>query len=89
MSRREEYLRQKAIQKAINMTTDIILSGLTVALKKEFGFGQERISRVLQAVENEITPIGRGMIGFEDYKAYAEELTKVSINKYTKGDNND
>ena len=87
MSRREEYLRKQAIQKSINMTTDIILSGLTVALKKEFGFGKERISRVLQAVENEITPIGRGMIGFEDYKVYAEEFTKVSINKYTGGTN--
>ena len=82
MSRREEYLREKAIQKSINMTTNIILSGLTVTLKKEYGFGQDRISRVLQGLENEIAPIGSGMIGYEDYKAYAEEFTKVSISKY-------
>ena len=87
MSRREEYLRQKAIQKAINMTTDIILSGLTVALKKEFGFGQERIQRALKAIEKEIAPIGSGMIGYDDYREYAEEYTKVSINKYTGGTN--
>lgn len=83
MSRREEFLRKQAMKRSVNMTINIMLSGLTVALKKEYGFGQERIKRVLKALESEIEPIGKGMIGHDDYKAYAEEFTGVSIKDYT------
>ena len=83
MSRRDEYLQKVRIQKSINMATDTILSALTVTLKKEYGFGQERIQRVLQGITNEVAPIGSGMIGYEDYKAYAEDFTGVGLRDYT------
>lgn len=86
MSRRDEYLQKQRIQKSINMATDTILSTLTVVLKKEFGFGQERIQRVLQGIEKEVEPIGSGMIGYEVYKQYAEAFTGVSIAAYTEGE---
>ena len=89
MSRRDEYLKQKAIQKSANMATDIILSSLTVVLKKEFKFGQEQIKRVLKGIENEVTPIGRGMIGYDYYKEYAEDFTGVSIVEFTERESNE
>ena len=83
MSRRDEYLQRVRIQKSINMATDTILSALTVTLKKEYGFGQERIQRVLKGIETEVVPIGSGMIGYDDYKEYAKDFTGVSIKEYT------
>ena len=83
MSRRDEYLQKIRIQKSINMATDTILSALTVTLKKEYGFGQERIQKVLKGIEKEVSPIGSGMIGYEDYKEYARDFTGVSIGEYT------
>ena len=83
MSRRSEYLQRQALNRAVKMTMDIILSSMTVALKKEFGFGQGRIEKALKAVEAEITPIGTGMIGYDQYKEYAEDFTGVRIKGVT------
>ena len=83
MSRRDEFLKELAIKRARDMNMKIILSAVAVTLKKEYGFGQERIQRVLKGIETEVIPIGSGMIGYDDYKEYAESFTGVSIGEFT------
>ena len=83
MSRRDEFLKELAIKRARDMNMEIILSAVAVTLKKEYGFGQNRIARVLQGIETEVLPIGSGMIDYETYKEYAESFTGVSIGRFT------
>jgi len=46
--------RHQRRKKAIHLKTSLrIYSEIAIALHKEFGFGQKRISRVFQAINNE------------------------------------
>ena len=87
MSRRDKYIHEleinKASKNAIQTTLDSYLSATIVALKKEYGFGKTRIMRVLKAIENELEPVGSGMVGLDLYKEYAKEFTGVDIKEVT------
>lgn len=65
-------LREKAISKK---TVDVYLLATIVGLYKGFGFGPKRLEKALNFITTEAEVMSSGMIGLEDYKAYAEELT--------------
>lgn len=88
MNRRDKQLQDELIEKAkaqtTNMAVNVMLSATMVMLKKEFGFGQQRLERAMLSLEKEIEPIGQGMIGWKDFRSYAEEFTGVNLS----GENN-
>ena len=50
--------RHQRRKKAIHLKTSLrIYSEIAIALNKEYGFGQKRISRVFQAINNEIDTV--------------------------------
>lgn len=83
MNRREKIIQDALIEatkkKTAEMAVTIYNAALILTLRKEFGFGEQRLLRVLQGIEKESTPVFTGMIGWEDYRNYVEELTGVNI----------
>jgi uncharacterized lipoprotein YajG len=50
--------RHQRRKKAIHLKTSLrIYAEIAIALNKEYGFGQKRISRVFQAINNEIDTV--------------------------------
>lgn len=79
MSRRDEYLRAKQREKDFILTRTLIMSFFLSALRKEFGFGHDRLMRLLQAAEKEASFVESGMIGINDYIESVEESTGIII----------
>ena len=82
MSRRDEQLLEEAIKKAKSQAYDIIVSALIVTLHDKFKFGEVRLRRVMEGIAKECDTLTTGMIGYIDYRAYAEERTGLNLENY-------
>ena len=79
MNRLEKIQVEKEKQAISKRTTDVCLLATIVGLHKTYGFGKKRLERALVAIMTEAEIMASGMIGLDDYKAYAEQLTKLKL----------
>ena len=82
MNRQEKIQVEREKQAISKRSVDTCLLTMLVGLHKEYGFGKKRLGRTLEAIMKEAEIMASGMIGFEDYKSYAEELTKVKLEEH-------
>lgn len=81
MSRRSEDLQKRQMRKAVNTAIDAYVAATAMMLKKEFGFGKERIQRALASIESEVEGMGKGYIGLDDYLELVKEQTGIEIKR--------
>ena len=81
MSRRSEELKKRQMKKAVETAVDSYLAATAMMLKKEFGFGKERIQRALSSIESEVEGMGKGYIGLDDYLELVKERTGIEIKR--------
>ena len=82
MNRLEKIQKEKEVMAAKKLTFDIMTSALIIALHDEMGFGIQRLERVMLRMAKESDYMYSGMIGWMDYKEYAEEKTGMNLDKY-------
>lgn len=81
MNRRDKQLWEKGIEEAKEQAFEIVLSALIVTLYEEFGFREVRLDRVLQGVAKQCDFMC-GMIDHDTYREFAEEKTKINLERY-------
>lgn len=81
MSRRDDYLREIERRKDAQRTQTLVMCFMLSALKKEFGFGHDRLMRVLNGASEEAGYIDSGMIGWREYIQSVQELTGIVIDE--------
>lgn len=86
MNRMEQIQVEKEKKRYAKLCTkrasDSLQLVFIVALYKAFGFRKQRLLRAFDAITKEAEILASGMIGFDDYKAYAEELTGITFEDY-------
>ena len=82
MNRQEKIEVERRVMASKKLTFDIMTSALIIALHDEMGFGIQRLERVMRRMAKESDYMYNGMIGWMDYKEYAEEKTGLKLDKY-------
>lgn len=79
MNRRDKQLMEAYAVKVATLSVQKWELATVMGMHKEFGFGEERLKRMIKAIEKEVESITSGWIGFETYKEYVYEQTGFKL----------
>jgi hypothetical protein len=81
MNKRDKQLMEDYARKVALLSLQKWELATVMAMHKEFGFGEKRLDRMIEAIKKEVESITSGWIGFEDYKEYVYENTGFKLEK--------
>ena len=79
MNKRDKFLMEEYARKVSHLSVQKWEVATVMALHEEFGFGEEELVRVIEAISKEVKSITSGWIGFETYKEYVYEHTGFKL----------
>jgi hypothetical protein len=79
MNKRDKFLMEEYARKVSLLSLQKWELATVMAMHKEFGFNEEELVKMIEAIKKEVESITSGWIGFEDYKEYVYENTGFKL----------